>query len=80
VDVGNVYCGAFKVPGPASGPDPYATDCYAQAKGDFLRYSAGLSARWLSPFGNLAFSIAEPINTVRGDRTQSFQFSFGSGF
>lgn len=80
VDVGNVYCGAFKVAGPGPASNPYATDCYAQEKGDFLRYSPGLSARWLSPFGSLAFSIAEPINTVRGDRTQSFQFSFGSGF
>jgi outer membrane protein insertion porin family len=74
VDIGNVYCGAFKSPSPT---DP---NCYAEEKGDFLRYSPGLSARWLSPFGSLAFSIAEPINTVKGDRTQSFQFSFGSGF
>jgi outer membrane protein insertion porin family len=80
MDFGNVYCGAFKVPGPGPASDPYNTDCYAQAKGDFIRYSPGLSARWLSPFGSLAFSIAQPINTVRGDRTQSFQFSFGSGF
>lgn len=27
-----------------------------------LRYSTGLSARWLSPFGALTFSIAEPLN------------------
>ena len=74
VDFGNVYCGAFKTPSP---DDP---NCFAEAKGDFLRYSAGLSARWLSPFGALGVSIAAPLNTVRGDRTQSFQFSFGSGF
>jgi outer membrane protein insertion porin family len=81
MDIGNVYCGLFEVPGPGKDPNfPYDTNCYAQSKGDFLRYSAGLSARWLSPFGNLVFSIAQPINTVPGDRTQSFQFSFGSGF
>lgn len=45
-----------------------------------LRYSAGLSARWLSPFGALSFSIAQPINAERNDKTQHFQFSFGSGF
>jgi outer membrane protein insertion porin family len=74
VDVGNVYCGAFKTPSP---DDP---KCFAQSKGGFLRYSAGLSARWLSPFGALSFSIAQPLNTEKGDRTQNFQFSFGSGF
>jgi outer membrane protein insertion porin family len=81
VDAGNVYCNFFEVPGPGKNPSyPYDTNCYAPAKGDFVRYSAGLSARWLSPFGNLAFSIAEPLNTVTGDRTQAFQFTFGQGF
>jgi outer membrane protein insertion porin family len=28
-----------------------------------LRYSTGLSAKWLSPFGALTFSIAQPLNT-----------------
>jgi outer membrane protein insertion porin family len=27
-----------------------------------LRYSTGISAKWLSPFGALTFSIAEPLN------------------
>jgi len=27
-----------------------------------LRYSTGLSAKWLSPFGALTFSIAQPLN------------------
>lgn len=80
MDFGNVYCGAFKVPRPGPASEPYDTDCYARSKGSFLRYSAGLSARWFSPFGSLAFSIAQPLNTESGDRTQSFQFSFGSGF
>jgi outer membrane protein insertion porin family len=80
MDVGNVYCGAFKVPRPGPASNPYDSDCYAETKGSFLRYSAGLSARWLSPFGALTFSIAEPLNKEKGDRTQIFQFSFGSGF
>ena len=45
-----------------------------------LRYSAGLSASWLSPFGALTVSVAQPFNTQQGDRTQNFQFQFGSGF
>lgn len=76
VDVGNVYCGTFTVPSPTAS----SSYCYAPAKGDFLRYSPGLVARWLSPFGNLGVSIAHPINTVEGDRTQTFQFSFGQAF
>ncbi|MBP1149630.1 outer membrane protein insertion porin family [Methylocaldum sp. RMAD-M] len=45
-----------------------------------IRYSAGLSAKWLSPFGALGFSIAQPINASGRDDVQNFQFSFGSGF
>lgn len=45
-----------------------------------IRYSAGISARWLSPFGALMFSIAQPLNSKQGDRIQNFQFNFGSGF
>jgi outer membrane protein insertion porin family len=46
----------------------------------FFRYSAGLSGEWLSPFGALAVSIAHPLNPQANDLTQSFQFTFGSGF
>lgn len=46
----------------------------------FFRYSAGLSAEWLSPFGALAVSIAHPLNSQPNDLTQAFQFTFGSGF
>lgn len=81
MDVGNVYCGLFELPGPGKDAAyPYNTDCYAQTKGDFVRYSGGLAARWLSPFGNIGISFAEPFNTVSGDRTQRFQFTFGTGF
>ncbi|RLA22496.1 MAG: outer membrane protein assembly factor BamA [Gammaproteobacteria bacterium] len=54
------------------------------ADGEFemeeLRYSVGLSAKWLSPFGALSFSIAQPINNQPEDEIQQFQFSFGGGF
>ena len=45
-----------------------------------MKFSAGLSGEWLSPFGALAVSLAVPINAGDDDDTQSFQFSFGSGF
>jgi outer membrane protein insertion porin family len=81
MDVGNVYCDAFKVASPDNVPPPdnpgaYSA-CYAEAEGDFFRYSPGILARWLSPFGALGVSVAYPLNTVKGDRTQYFQFSFG---
>jgi len=84
-DVGNVYCNAFQVPGPkgyvsATNGNPSAGLCYAPVKGDFLRYSPGILARWISPFGAIGFSVAHPINTVYGDHLQSFQFSFGQTF
>ena len=45
-----------------------------------LKYSAGLSAQWLSPFGALAISFAHPFNAKTTDQSQGFQFSFGQGF
>ena len=45
-----------------------------------LRYSAGLSAIWISPFGAMSFSIAAPLKKEDGDETEAFQFSLGSTF
>jgi outer membrane protein insertion porin family len=45
---------------------------------DDLRYSAGLSAKWLSPFGGLAFSIAYPINS-KTDCYGSLPINSGNG-
>lgn len=45
-----------------------------------LRYSAGLSLEWRSPFGPLAFSVASPLNKQPYDLDQIFQFSISSGF
>jgi len=44
-----------------------------------LRYSIGVSAKWLSPFGALSFSLAMPINDGEDDEVQAFQFAFGTG-
>jgi outer membrane protein insertion porin family len=45
-----------------------------------LRYSAGLSAIWISPFGAMSFSVAAPFNEQADDTTEAFQFSIGSTF
>jgi outer membrane protein insertion porin family len=58
-----------------------------------MKYSAGISGEWLSPFGALSVSAAYPINKgtyqytdtfgqprTGNDQTQFFQFNFGQNF
>jgi len=54
-----------------------------------LKYSAGISGEWLSPFGALSVSAAYPLNAKpfnndpnsdQGDQKQIFQFNFGQNF
>jgi len=45
-----------------------------------LRYSAGISAIWISPFGAISISMAQPFNEQDDDETENFQFSLGSTF
>ena len=47
---------------------------------DKLRMSTGLSGIWLSPFGMLSISIAQPLRDQPGDKVQKFQFTFGTNF
>ncbi|MFP6782398.1 MAG: BamA/TamA family outer membrane protein, partial [Gammaproteobacteria bacterium] len=47
---------------------------------DGLRMGGGLSGVWLSPFGLLSVSIAQPFNNRNGDEIQKFQFTFGTSF
>jgi outer membrane protein insertion porin family len=47
---------------------------------DDMRYSAGLGALWLSPFGPLNISVALPLNEKDHDQTEKFQFGMGSSF
>jgi outer membrane protein insertion porin family len=60
-----------------------AGNVFAEA-GDFdagdLRYSVGVGVRWLSPFGPLKVSYAEPLNDESTDEVQKFQFTFGTTF
>lgn len=47
-----------------------------------MKYSAGVSGEWLSPFGALSVSAAMPLNvdTQDGDQREIFQFNFGQNF
>ncbi|MDD5409878.1 MAG: outer membrane protein assembly factor BamA [Methylobacter sp.] len=52
-----------------------------------LKYSAGISGEWMSPFGALSVSAALPLNATTtapdgtiGDTKQIFQFNFGQNF
>ena len=48
--------------------------------GQEVRYSTGLAMMWVSPVGPLKISVAAPIRSQAGDRTQPFQFTFGGAF
>ena len=45
-----------------------------------MRYSAGLGATWISPFGPLRISYAFPFKDGPADRIQRAQFAFGQQF
>ncbi len=45
-----------------------------------LRYSAGASLIWLTPFGALNFSLGYPLNPSPTDQKQMFQFTIGAPF
>ncbi len=67
VDAGNVW-----------GPNDLGMkDSYSL--GD-LRYSAGIGASWISPFGPLKVVFAKALNSESGDDTQTIQFQMGQQF
>ncbi len=45
-----------------------------------LRYAAGIGVSWVSPFGPLRISIAQPLNDKSTDKVQRLQFTFGTNF
>lgn len=69
VDAGNVYTSldnrSFGGQSTTSGP---------------VRFSAGIEADWITPFGPIKLSLAKPINPRRGDQEQIFQFALGANF
>lgn len=48
--------------------------------GGSIRMSVGLAATWVSPFGPLKFSFAQPLNDENDDKLQRFQFQMGQTF
>ena len=45
-----------------------------------LRVGTGLSVLWVSPFGPIKMSAAQPVRSQPADKKQRFQFTFGSQF
>ncbi len=48
--------------------------------GGAIRMSVGVAATWISPFGPLKFSFAQPLNDQNNDKLQRFQFQMGQTF
>lgn len=57
-----------------------ATDKEAGISLNYMRYSVGFGVDWITSFGPISLSIAEPIKKENGDSTQFFQFSLGKTF
>lgn len=47
-----------------------------------LRYSTGIEADWLTPFGPIRLSLAKALNRQKqsGDQLEAFQFAMGANF
>lgn len=56
----------------------YDTDSGVTA--DELRYSTGLTMRWITAVGALNFTWANALNDKAGDETEGFQFTLGAPF
>ena len=72
-DVKQVRVTGFLDAGSVYGPDE-------DIEFDDIRYSTGLSAIWISPFGALSASYAIPFAEKSSDQPQNFQFTFGTSF
>lgn len=70
--------GQFKMSAFVDAGNVYGAD-ESYSLGD-LRYSAGIGASWISPFGPLKVVYAKALNSVAGDDTQSIQFQMGQQF
>ena len=53
---------------------------YDAFEADDIRYSAGLSATWMSPLGPFTLSYAKALNAEDGDEEQKVQFTIGASF
>jgi outer membrane protein insertion porin family len=77
-DSGQFRMSAFVDAGNVWGPNELGiSDSYSL--GD-LRYSAGIGASWISPFGPLKVVFAKALNSEPSDDTQTIQFQMGQQF
>ncbi len=53
---------------------------YQEFDANELRASTGLSVRWEAPVGPIVINLSHPIRKRDGDRTELFQFQFGTQF
>ncbi len=64
----------------------FSTNCRSSQRQCFdvdmgeLRYSVGVGATWITGFGPITFSIAQPLNAGDFDQEEVFQFTLGQGF
>ncbi len=64
----------------------FDTDCSSSQAAcndvDFgeLRYSVGVGLTWVTGFGPMSFSLAQPLNSGEYDQEEIFQFTLGRGF
>lgn len=77
----SAFIDAGAVWGPSDGnpANPY-NGLYETFSFDDMRYSAGVALVWVSPFGPLKFSLAQPLVKKDGDKTEVFQFTMGNVF
>ena len=79
MDAGNIYGYQSRLSDPFDPTSSLIRTKQAINLGD-LRYSLGFGATWMSPFGVVSISFAQPFNTQPGDDIQQFQFNFGTNF
>lgn len=71
VDAGNVYTNQKLYSNPFY-------SCSGEDSGP-VRTSAGIAFEWFSPMGPIVISIAKPLNLQHCDKSNVFQFTFGTG-
>ncbi len=70
IDAGNVF---------STNCRPSQRQCF-DIDANELRYSVGIGATWITGFGPITFSIAQPLNAGDFDQEEVFQFTLGQGF
>jgi outer membrane protein insertion porin family len=75
VDAGNVY---YSGNNKGFGCSPSGKTCSTNSGP--VRFSTGLEADLITPFGPVGLSLAKPLNLRKGDDQEIFQLSLGANF